>query len=502
MASFYYNRFSNDNIQSQWIQHLQANEYVNDINHIVSQNRREFEKTIQNASEEQKTAIRLACGTIERGFNEVTRHLIDINFNISELRGEINEMASMLDWKLSLMIEEQRLTNHLLEIVIELQRIPDTQKQRVYYIERGLKYLKNAILEGTDSEFYIKAHDTLTQAENIEDDFITLNKIGQIYLYSKKYLNFSLAKEYFLKSAREALAEDNVDGTKTSNNLRPHGNQPLIYSKTPFKAAAAEAYLYAARALYLQQRLSEAAELAGKAYNLIPELLIAGFEQAKYLAANNQDNEAANLLKTIIEKDRYLLITTLQEKDFEDRPAIFKLIENLLANALFKAKAGVLKCEMIIGPNSKAESIVAEIKSLIFNSDFLSVMKALDLLQDEYQLPFCQYGFFEETIFRTTLTKKQTLVDFIIAENNGTSLLHDLMILCKKKIIANRKKALGAVGAIISLIFLLYQGYNSGGSSSMNSGLLFGILIFFPAFGILIGYQIGISEQPEIRNKN
>jgi hypothetical protein len=74
------------------------------------------------------------CGTLDAGFSEVGQYLKEINCNVSELRGEITAMASMLDWKLSLLIEEQRLTNELLGNIAQLLRIPDSQKQRVYYI--------------------------------------------------------------------------------------------------------------------------------------------------------------------------------------------------------------------------------------------------------------------------------------------------------------------------------------------------------------------------------
>jgi hypothetical protein len=339
MSTFYFNRYSNESIGSQWIRHLQTRSYIGDISGIVSQNRKELQSTLQSASAEQRLAMQQVCGALDAGFSEVGQYLQDINCNISELRGEINAMAAMLDWKLSLLIEEQRLTNQLLGHIAQLLRIPDSQKQRVYYIEQGLKYFKNASLEGIDSTFYTDALEGFKEAECIEHkDYITLNYIGQIHLYSQQYMDFPLAEQYFLKSAREAFAESNVGGTTTSTGFRPGSHQSLIYDASSFKAATAEAYLYAGRACYLQQKLPAAIEYAAKAYNMVPVFTEAGFEQAKYLAANDQEDEAAKTLETVINKDRHFSTKTLLDADLASKKAVLDLLGDFHAKAISRAE--------------------------------------------------------------------------------------------------------------------------------------------------------------------
>jgi hypothetical protein len=389
MATFYYDRHSNVDIYSQWTNHIQTNAYVRDIDSIVSQNRQELQSTIQNSSAEQARAIQNVCGKIEDGFREVNGHLSDINFNISGLRSEINEMASMLDWKLSMLIEEQRVTNQLLGHIANLLRIPDSQKQRVYYIEQGLKYLKNALLEGSKSLFYDDSLDGFKEAEKIEHkDYITLKRIGQIYLYSAKYMNIPLAEEYFVKSGREALAEANAGGTTTSNHFRPNDSDTGIYSENLFQAEAAEAYIYAGRTCYLQQKMSQAIEYAEKAYKLVPGFLEAGFEQAKYLAANNQVFEAVKVLETVINKDRFFSLKTLIEKDLSSKKPILDLLESLQQKAVDKATLEFAECKRIMSAESTAKSIITEIENYISKNNYLSAMKAIDLLHAEYQLPY------------------------------------------------------------------------------------------------------------------
>jgi len=430
MATFYYDHFSTENINSQWTKHLQTNAYIRDIDGIIKMNRRELETTIQNSSSEQVKAIQQVCGKLDDGFAEVSYHLRSINSNISELRGEINEMAAMLDWKLSMLIEEQRLTNQLLIHIEKLLRIPDSQKQRVYFIEQGLKYLKNAMPEGCRSSFYTDALEAFKEAEKIErKDYITLQKIGLIYLYSEKYLNIPLAEEYYLKSAREALAESNAGGTTSSNNFIPSGYENDIFIKS-----SAEAYLYASRACYLQQKLSEAANYAEKAYHLIPNFIEAGFEQAKYLAANIHENEAVKVLETVITKDRFYAIKTLTDQDLSTKPAILKFLNTLKDTIILKATIQLEESKKNMVEGSKALNIINEITVNISKGSFLSGMKALDLLKADYMLPINKYEFGDDFIKIVENMQNLKLTDFLIMEKDDRNVFEQLNNKVKRQI--------------------------------------------------------------------
>jgi hypothetical protein len=489
MASFYIDRHSRESVTSQWIKHLQTNAYIRDIDSIVSQNRNELQLTIQKASSEQTKAINQVCGTLNDGFAEVTSHLKNINSNISELRGEISEMAAMLDWRLSMLIEEQRLTNQLLGHIAQLLRIPDSQKQRVYYIEQGLKYLKNAYLEGISSPFFIDAMEGFLEAEKIEKrDYITLNRIGQIYLYSQKYLNIPLAQEYFLKSAREAMVEANAGGTTVSNHFMPSGNKALIYSQNPFKTAQAEAYLYASRTCYLQQKYSEAIELAGKSYQLIPEFVEAGFEQAKYLAANNQEGEAAQVLETVINKDRLYSIKTLNDKDLSSKLQILKLLERFQQTVISISNRELQECKNFLHSNSKASNVINEIQNNVSKNSFLSGMKALDLLNANYSFPYFSYSKGEIKGIKETINSyPQELINFIKAEADSPRQLENLRQEIRKEE-SMFNMFLGIIfGGIGGIIVGFFRGCTVE-NFSMDWGTLFLTAIVFAGLGALIGY--------------
>lgn len=565
MATFYYNRYSGESIESQWNKYLQNDAYVKDIGSIISKNRRELQITFQNASTEQVKAIQQVYGKLDDGFAEVSSYLNSINTNISELRGEISAMAAMLDWKLSLLIEEQRLTNQLLGHIAQLLRIPDSQKQRVYYIEQGLKYLKNALPEETDSTFYTDAFESFQDAEKIErKDYITLNRIGQIYLYSSKYRNFSNAQDYFLKSARESFAEYNAGGTTAPMVLIPFGlsfdsintvnnvdnriielckNGKLLVAVklcqeekgwglkeskdyidevivtglknasivnhgkesnsslrgfNTFLLATAESYLYAGRACYLQHKLLEAADYAGKAYNLIPDLTKAGFEQAKYLAANNQENEAAKVLETVIEKDRLFSCYTLEDPDLSSKPTILKVLENIQRRAIAKAKQQLEECNEVLSHESKAKGLLDEIEEHISKNSFLSGMKALDMLSASYQLSYMQSKLISEEIRIRSVSPNKKILDFLVSENNSISQLEGLKKQAKDEITRMRTLGFGGAGAGIGFVVGFFKGCTVK-DFSLDGGLWFGTILLFTLIGALVGFFQGSVSDPTVR---
>jgi tetratricopeptide (TPR) repeat protein len=500
MATFFLDRYSKENSISQWTKHLQTEAYISDVDDIISRNRRELETTMRSASSEQIKAINHVCGKLDDGFNEVSRYLKDIDSNISGLRGEISEMASMLDWRLSMVIEEQRVTNQLLGNIAVLLRIPDSQKQRVYYIERGLKYLKNAYLEDIHSSFYSDALESFRDAEKIErKDYITLNRLGQIFLYSKKNMDIPLAEQYFLKSAREAIVESNAGGTTTSNNLNPYGYNLTIYSENPFKVAAAEAYLYASRACYLQDKLDDAIELAGKSYKLIPEFLEAGFEQAKYLAAGNQVDKAVTVLETVINKDRYFSIKTLNDKDLSSKQEVLSFLEGLQQKAILKAKEKMDECTAFLIPNSKAKELIIEIESNVSKNTFLSGMKALDILEKDYKMEYEEFIPAITEIHRRVVSPVLKINQFVKRERFSAVHFDDVKQKVKREIVSTYTIQYAYGAGAIGLVIGFFKGCSLK-TFSEDWGTFFATLAIFGILGVIIGLIVASGKEPKVVN--
>jgi tetratricopeptide (TPR) repeat protein len=396
MATFHYNRFSNENPLSQWKRYIQNQSYVTDlidssrqqtqdISRIMSRQTKDIGESIEGASKEQSFAIQQAtdsiCGTLESGFELLSDNLQDISYGIDGVKSELNAMASMLDWKLSILIEKQRITNLLLGNIAVLLRIPDIQKERQYHIEQGIKFLNNAFF---DNGFYDDALNNLLKAEKIEPtDFFALHRIGLIYLYSSSHLDLNRAEEYFRKAAKYAVAETNAGAMVTTNYLRGNVYETLL-SQTPtvnsIRLQAAEAYMFAGRCCYIQGKFSESADLSGKSFGMVPNMVEAGFTQAKALSADDKISEAAIVLEAVIETDRFYSIKVASDLDLGTKNEIKTLLENFRDVAITNVSKLLAQCKDKMIQESIARDEIAKIETLASRKSYLHSKKAIDLI--------------------------------------------------------------------------------------------------------------------------
>lgn len=128
----------------------------------------------------------------------------------------------------------------------------------------------------------------LLKAEELEpEDYFTLYRIGLIYLNSPN-CDISKAEIYFKKSAKYAIVETNEGATISNNILMLDVNSKFedqLKESDKIKIEAAESYVLAARCCFLQNKFEEAAELAHKAFLVVPNMVEAGFLEAQALSA-------------------------------------------------------------------------------------------------------------------------------------------------------------------------------------------------------------------------
>jgi len=91
-----------------------------------------------------------------------------------------------------------------------------------------------------------------------------------------------------------------------------------------------------------------AIEYVKKALNLIPEFLEASFELSKYLSVNDQNEEAASTLESVILKDRLYSRKAVLDNDLLSNNLIIKLLEKLKTDAVSKAKSEFNECKTIV----------------------------------------------------------------------------------------------------------------------------------------------------------
>ena len=178
-------------------------DYVKDVS-LAKYSADSVGRYINEASQQQVNAIDNLGRKLGIEFSVISNHLVKVN-------GELK----FLNKKMEIQIEQEKITNLLLENIGELLKVPDMEKERLYYIENGLKYFKNAL---NDEDLFSDALEELLKAEKLkkQDPFV-LHKIGLIYLYAPKLINPQNALDYFSRAAKYSILE--TDG-KTDENIK------------------------------------------------------------------------------------------------------------------------------------------------------------------------------------------------------------------------------------------------------------------------------------------
>jgi hypothetical protein len=279
-------------LRGEYKSYLQQQEYVRDLGTMMSSQMNHFNREIQIAtgkisgeiakhSANQISAIQESTRTIvgsldkgfgklskqlEKGFYEVNANLSAINCQLSELNMKMDHLSGLIDMKLSALIEQQRITNYNLEQIIVLAKIPEFQKERIYYLENGLKYLKNA---QTNPRRYSDALDCLKEAEKREKrDYLTLFNIGVIYLFSSENMDIAAAEDYFLRSADYANDEIPEDSIRSTNYIGNVKTNELKFIKN----IASNSLYYASYSQYLLDKFEESIENSNRALEINPNL--------------------------------------------------------------------------------------------------------------------------------------------------------------------------------------------------------------------------------------
>ncbi|MEK6324566.1 MAG: hypothetical protein AABN33_23235 [Acidobacteriota bacterium] len=335
MANFVHNVASGEAAYSQWKRYLQQQEYTTDITSAIRSQTKSYETEIRKASEAMRSstdeasrqqaeaitnAATMVVGRLDEGFSELASGL-------STLEMSVDRMATMLDWRLSQVIDQQRISNLLLGNIALLLRIPDIQKERQYFIEQGFKHYKNAAL---DSDLYQDAIDNLLEAEKREKtDYVVLHTIGRIYRHSPDLLDLPKAEAYFRKAAKYAVVESGPNAERAFNVLTNGVGANLAEQSIMPQAAAAESYHQAGITCYAQGKLADAVELSDRALGLMPSLLEAGFVKAKALAAGGAESEAADVLEGVVRAERFYAVKTTTDGDLAPKPKVQALLVKL-----------------------------------------------------------------------------------------------------------------------------------------------------------------------------
>ncbi|TAK65469.1 MAG: hypothetical protein EPO24_02400, partial [Bacteroidetes bacterium] len=381
MATFIHNPYSGENYSSQWKRHLQDSSYIDDVTGAIHQFSHEAKRAIEFASAEQASSIReyarIVSGSLEEGFEQLSSYVEDV-------KCAVNEVGALLDWRMTLLLEEQRVTNLLAENIALLLRIPDFQKERQYYIDQGFKHLKNASI---DNDLYNDALENLLRAEQLEKtDYLVLHYLGYIYLRGTPCIDFAKAEDYLRRAAKYAVVETDARAERLVNILAGDMKRSLSELSSPPTAInrfAADSFYLASIACYHQKKFSEAAELAEKAFMLTPDFLEAGFTQAKALLEMRKGKEAVPILEGLIRKDWTYSFKLAFEVAAAPSQDVQQLLIQLRDEVNRKASEQFAECKNVMIPKSLANDAIVEIAELVSRQTYRCGLIACEKLAEK-----------------------------------------------------------------------------------------------------------------------
>ena len=342
-----------------------------------------------NQQEELKNTTTAICGTLENGFTE----LYDVNTNgfnsivsavensqeeiTSELRNvnrNLEKINATLSWGFSSLIEQLTLTNKKLDQIIHLLNIPDSQKQRKYHIEQGFDFLKKSKI---NSLFFNKSKQHFEDAVKIEDsDYLSLQQLGIIHLYSKDLLDLKLSEKYFEQSI--LYSNSDIGFARNQQN-----SSSFHFTYNPSKITATS-LMHLARNFYIREDYKRAFETAKKGINTY-EMVGIYFDLSKYACALNDAKGTLLFLNKAISMDRYITVKTLNEKVLIKQNYVQNFLKELGIKTTSKAFEDLKELKEAAHQNSLFRNEINQIELLINKGSYLNSLKALERIGYELE---------------------------------------------------------------------------------------------------------------------
>ena len=249
---------------------------------------------------------------INRGIGAMTAGINAMNQNMMAGMGAINEnmmagmaaLSSNIAQAATAIIFSLQTIHGTMQLILDELRIPESQRERRYHIEEGMKYFNKGMQSG-DCLYFDDALDEFTKATSIErKDFFSWYYIGMIHLYSKNHLNLDEAWYAFDRYMHYAEA------LPQRHNLFD------------------EALMMKAECCYLMQDTNHAYQIIEE---LIPVNNKAALRAMKYLSASTDEGtkkQAVEILKQLMQVNPYIVMQVLEDYDLLSNSHILQYIQD------------------------------------------------------------------------------------------------------------------------------------------------------------------------------
>lgn len=227
----------------------------------------------------------IASYTAERIGEHIQEATRELGYAITEQTRTIAAIGSaqlqalaFLNRRMDIVLEQQRMGMMLQQNIADLLKIPDSEKERLQAITRGMQLFTNA---ARDVDLFDDALEEFLKAEKMrKQDYFVLHRIGCIYLYVKKHLDPLRAVDYFSRAAKYAAAESSPDAVRLANILtNPVNDAYTKQTSDPrqIEKLAADSYEKAALASYILGDDSNAVTYQRKAFDSYEKAALASY---------------------------------------------------------------------------------------------------------------------------------------------------------------------------------------------------------------------------------
>lgn len=240
-------------------------------------------------------SIDIGIGTINSNIIEGNRLRVQTNAEIQSLNKNMVIALSAINSNISqatniLKYQLQQISNVLQAILDEL-KIPESQRERRYHIEEGIKYFNMGMKSG-DCLYFDDALEEFTTATSIErKDFFSWFYLGMIHLYSKNHIDIEKSISAFDRYFHYA------DALPKRHDLYD------------------DALLMKAECYYLEQDMTNAFKTIENILSRDTRAVLRGIKYLSATGVSDKQIQAVSLLKSLMKQNPYIVMQVLEDYD-------------------------------------------------------------------------------------------------------------------------------------------------------------------------------------------
>lgn len=333
----------------------------------VRQRLQEVERLSRSGNQDEQKLAQMMMRAKDIVVGEATESVLNAVENIGAHTDIWTEATTALDWVYAFNTDQKKCERFEVRDMQILYRLSVDEESIGKRIEQAFQHYAKGV---TDYDLYELALRRFEEVLAKKPEQYTLwHRVGLISLYVPSLFNPEKAEQALRKAAELAEKEEDMLALPL---LRVFYGEDLSFQDAT-KVATADAYFHAAVACYALNKPESVPELALKAYQLSPKFLEAGFLAAKGYALCGKEQDAIDLLRRVIEAEKFYAIKTLLDYELIAREFVIDFLSAMRDNVAMKVEGLLKNCREMMVSGSEAQGIVEELERRLEIKNFLNL---------------------------------------------------------------------------------------------------------------------------------